>query len=286
MFKLCKGDPIVTSLYKVFRANIIRIPEERLQPLSLLLNQNKKLNYWGRLAEIVLPENTPIIHQARPETSEMAEINHKKTREIETSMGLDILGNFLSGFGLTNVPTVISQEIKKASTLQFSFENVERLYFSPTRVGQLIRDIQMDQGNPACKLFFEEDPPELFLIDSVITSNNFTISLGSSSELQLGMDTNGIKNALVNAEAKIKIKNLSGLEITFEGEKSLAFAFTLVAIEPDSEGKFSIKPAKVSKVSLEGTRSADGDDTNSSTSSGSTLHHLWSDEPGMIDVEG
>ena len=58
LLKLCDNDPLVKTLREVFRANIIRIPEEKIRPLCVVAARDGKLAYRGRLADLIPGEPT------------------------------------------------------------------------------------------------------------------------------------------------------------------------------------------------------------------------------------
>src|SRR5436189_4508932 len=50
---LCSGDPVVDTLRDVFDANILRIPEERFQPLTVLAAHGETVSFRGALAPLI-----------------------------------------------------------------------------------------------------------------------------------------------------------------------------------------------------------------------------------------
>ncbi len=53
LFKLCSDDQLVNTLQRVFKANIVRIPETRIQPLCVIALTPGEPHFWGYLPELV-----------------------------------------------------------------------------------------------------------------------------------------------------------------------------------------------------------------------------------------
>ena len=71
---LCKDDPLVKALREVFGANIIRVPEQRYQPLTVVAAMNDKASFRGALARLIEGEVEMRFDPALFATSRMANI--------------------------------------------------------------------------------------------------------------------------------------------------------------------------------------------------------------------
>ena len=157
--KLCDDDPLVKTMSQVFRANIIRVPEARLQPLSVLAARDGRLAYRGKLADLVAGEVVAELVTPAFETGTMADVSGKRSRKISVELGLDILKGFLSGFG---VPAAagLAEQFSGASEVSFSFSQVRRVYIDPARLGRLLAGRTLDRSNAVVSAFLQEDPWE------------------------------------------------------------------------------------------------------------------------------
>ncbi len=117
LFKLCNDDQLVKTLHGVFKANIVRIPEARIQPLGAVASTPEGPRFWGYLHELV--EGTLEARGAIQE-SRMADIAGKRSRSVNLDLGLQILDGFLRGFGLPS--TGIAAKFAGAKTVSFSFQ--------------------------------------------------------------------------------------------------------------------------------------------------------------------
>lgn len=263
--KLCPDDKIVSTLQSVFRANIVRVPESRIQPLTALTLSEGRTQYWGTLNELVdgqLPAPSSVTEQSR-----MADISGKQTKSVNLALGLQILEGFLSGIGLPSAG--ISTKFTGAKTVSFSFQETVRYYVSPGKLGGLLRGLALDAENSANDIF--QNGARLLVVDSVITSKDFSINVDSAAATDFKLDVPAIQKIIGNAKADVQVVSSTGLDVTFKGNTPLTFAFTCVRCDADEAGRLTVKP---------------GSNTVSFAAEPSVEHELLSDEPSMIELHG
>lgn len=229
MIKLCKDDDLLTILKGTFRANPISIPEERIEPLKVLSLENKKLSYIGKIDNLFLGEselNVEILN------SQMSNLSAKKSKSVETNLGLQVLDGFLEGFGIQGGKLKFAFEgVEKVS---FSFKNVLRRYIDKGELFNALEERKFNLKNPINKFFLEEKAT-CIIIDSVITSNNFSIIVEKTNKKDFQLNIPDIHNA-INFNNNLKINSNNSTELSISGKKPLAFAFTGFILKCDIDG--------------------------------------------------
>ena len=211
--KLCKKDPIITELRNTYKANIVKIPETRIQPLTTIAKKNQKIQFWGNLIDLLDDSSIPEITK---DVSDMAEVSGRKTQSVESDIGIDILQGFLGGFGIQSGKLALN--LKSTKEISFRFDGAKRFYIAPSRLGSLITNKKLHSTNPATQMFLNQEA-ELYIIDSIIASNNFTVSVEKVKNNNFKLDLPAIKSDIANLNSNIKVSSSTGLDISFQGEK-------------------------------------------------------------------
>lgn len=245
--KLCDNDPLINTLRGVFHANIIRIPEEKIQPLCVIAERDGKLAYRGRLSDLIAGASVPALVDPPVQTSTMADVAGKRSRQVDLKLGLEILDGFLRGFGIPAAAN-IGTHLSAASHVSFTFSEVQRRYCDPSKIGQLLAGKALDRNNPVVASLIGEHPWECMLIDSVITSRDFTLHVDQTSKQELHLDVPAIEQIMSKAKLDVQVSSSSSRSLTFKGPKPLAFAFTcerlilddaanIVQMPPDTQAR-------------------------------------------------
>jgi hypothetical protein len=228
---LCDGDPIVNTLREVFHANIIRVPEERFAPLTVLAADGSAVSFRGGLRNLIKGDSPAF---PDPADSLMTTISGQKTRSMDLSLGLQILDGFLKGLGAGSAG--IDTKFKTVQKVTYSFANVVRKWVDDGAVGRLLIDRVIDKQNPAAAIFFGSGQYAFLVLDSVITSSEFTIAVDKTSSGSFSFDLPGIQNIIGKSSTAVSVSTATGYELTFTGQKQLAFAFSCVQFRLDPAG--------------------------------------------------
>lgn len=97
--RLCRDDPLLRVVFDRYHAHPIRIPESRIQPLSMFIRLNDdKVSWIGRLDEAVVPAFAEQVKSLeRDEPSRLADVEAKRSSMVDMKAGLDILGGGVQG---------------------------------------------------------------------------------------------------------------------------------------------------------------------------------------------
>ena len=166
--KICSEDRTVRMIREIFQANIVRIPKERIQPLSVIGSLNGRLTWLGHLDQLT---NEPKEQVVEVHYEDLPRLSSTKTSAMEMSTGLSILDGFCSSFGIPSAK--LEASIDKDSTLQLSFEQVRGAYIEPLQLGDAIRNRAVKKDNPFLEDYLK-DPRrnQLLLVTYAIQSNS------------------------------------------------------------------------------------------------------------------
>jgi hypothetical protein len=242
------------------------VPEERLRPLTVLGYKNKRLQYIGALETLIKGEPTFDWVKNR---SRMADIAGRQSRSVSSALGLQILQGFLQGFG---VPAAgITSKFTGAARVSFAFQDVVRFYIDPSVIGTGLKKRVVDQLHPTAAPFFAPGATQMLLVDSVITSKDFTISIDQNAQTQFDLDLEGIEQIVSGANTGVKVSSSGGRDITFQGKHGLAFAFSCLRVDLNLDGSIASLAQDISGKVLSGD--------------GSLPRAMLTEEPGMFDLE-
>lgn len=239
--KLCP-DPVVERLREVFEANILKVPEERFQPLVMIYRADRKNHYWGALSQIV--EGDVLDLYDTISQSRLSDVSGKITKSTNVSVGLKILEGFLKGFGLP--ATSIAAQFAGASKVAFSFKNVLRHYIAPAAMVEFLNGTPLDTNRSDVQQVIGGEA-QLYVIDSIITSSDFSIHVTSSNSSDLNLDIPAIQDLVAQSNTGIKVQKETDTAITFQGDKGLTFAFTCLLLDIDAAGRVTLRPKELPK---------------------------------------
>jgi hypothetical protein len=236
--KLCSDDPLLSLLRETFNANPISVPEERIRPL-VVLSKTKVTTYLGPIDDLLVTGSTITI---APEDSSMANVSAKSSKSVSVDLGLQVMDGFLKGFGVGS--GTIKSSFDDTDKVSFSFQNVTRNYVNVTALSKLLKNRKFDTTDPIVKTFISEEA-KCLIITSVITSNNFTMKKEGKRDTNIDFDIKAIRDSL-STENKVEVSSSNSVEISFKGQKQLAFAYTAAVFEIDDDGNssFSNEPDK------------------------------------------
>jgi hypothetical protein len=234
MLGLCQGDRIVDTLRNVFHANIVAIPESRIQPLVIVAAGKGATSFRGRIMPLLRKPTD--YTDPTVQTSTMPSVSGTKTRQVSFEMGLEILGNFLQGFGVPSIG--LSAAFDGATRVSFSFNKVARFFVDVDELGEHVTGSLLNRDNPSTEIFFNPDNPfKCYILDSAITSQDFTFAVEQSSKQDFKVSVPTISEIVSKANAGVTVSSSSTLAVTFTGDRPLGFAFSCLLATFDATGR-------------------------------------------------
>lgn len=250
IFGLCLGDPIIETLRGVFGQNILKVPEERYRPLTVMAARNSRISFRGSLPPLIMGESLEL-PDALFADSRMTNIAGKRSRSVNLNVGLQILEGFLGGLGVPSAG--VTNAFTGATQVSFRFDDVVRKWVDINSVGALLRGRRIDAENPAAAIFFGAEQFSFLVLDSVITSTDFTISVDRASAADFRLNVPAIQQLVANVSATIRVTTTTGLDLSFKGQQQLAFSFSCVRFVLSKDGTIdALVPAEQIRGLLSG----------------------------------
>ncbi|WP_461067005.1 gasdermin [Spirosoma horti] len=239
---------LLETIKDTFDANPVRIPEERLQPLTLLGKISNKAYFLGNMYNIeneTLLEDKPNINK-----SKLANVSSKKSKKVNLDIGINILDGFLKGFGINaNLFGEIKNHFANVKSLSFSFDDVNRFYIEPIELFSWLQNKDIIIKSPVLQPFMQEEN-SLYVIDSIITSKSFSISIENKLDNNVETTIPSLQKILATTDVKVETTSASQTGITFKGNKNLTFAFSCFNISWDKSGKINTLMPNTELVNL------------------------------------
>ncbi|HEY0608580.1 MAG TPA: hypothetical protein VGD35_02965 [Chitinophaga sp.] len=227
-FRLCKNDT-TTWLRETFSATPLKVPEARIQPLTIMAYKNDEANFRGQLRYLL--QNTD---QFNPpvETATVANVSLQRTKKVNIDLGLSILDGFFKALKMDNV--ALGATLKGVKEMSLSFTNVKRLYVDLGALGQSVKNNRIDLSNPSIGVFTGDKPADMLVISDAIVSPGFTINNESGREDAFDVNVPLVEKYIADAKLNVKVEKSSKNSISFEGQEPLTFAFSCVRVLFDS----------------------------------------------------
>lgn len=257
--KLCKKeDALVKFIREELGAMMIKVPSERYQPFMVLEKKRKtnRAHIRGAFGSYLTPDSNFVLKAEDLAPTIVANISGKKSIDFDLNIGLKILDGyleaFLGGIGI-NVPQ-LTLGIKSAKQMAYTFENVHQVAVDHGMLGQALDSCQINTGNIATNPYFGENASDFLMIDRIITSDNFTITTSKENETEIAAELEAVAATIGKLETGLKVTVKSSNSISFEGEKPLAFAFSVVHLVLNDKGEIVEIPAvdRIKSKSLDG----------------------------------
>jgi hypothetical protein len=232
--RICAGDDLTKTLRELFDMNVVRVPETRIEPLNAISGGSEK--FIGPL-ESLLADQPPLdFKRGDVNTSQMANLSGKRTRKVKADVGLKVLDGFLSGFGVSSPE--IEAKFKGSSEVSFSFQDVRRRWVDLGWLGHMLEGHRIDPASPIAQPFLGTSM--LLVIDNVITSSDFSISVDRASSGKFKLDVDAIKKIVGDLSTEVSVSTSTGYDVSFKGSRHLGFAFSCVRFWLSEQGDIRV----------------------------------------------
>jgi hypothetical protein len=235
--QLCRTDPLVALIYDLFSANMVRVPDSRIRPLSVIVHRGSRSSFRGSLLPL-LTEGRAL--GVRPAVSELTDVAGRRSRRVTIDLGLHILRGFLKGFGLPSAE--LSSGLGGAAYLSFAFPSVRRVAYDVGALGWALAGRRIDRQNPAAAIVFGQSRYELLLIDSILTSSQLSVVFSSDRGQRLSADVSALSKIFDGLGAQVQASGDTDVELTLQSAHELTFAFTCVRLFFDLDGQITALP--------------------------------------------
>jgi hypothetical protein len=237
--RLCRGDPILGLLRDVFDATPLRVPEERVTPLSVAAVRGGDARFLGGISPL-LDDGTELALESVE--SRVASLSAKRSQAVKLDLGLQVLDGFLTGLG---IPTPrVSVLLKGARDISFVLDEVNRSYVEVTLLGKAIAGRKLDRANLVAAMF-TGGHYEFLVIDSVLRSRGFSVETGQERAGGFEVNAETLADLVGSVKAGSSVTTTTGRELHFAGPGALTFAFSCVRFVILDDGRIAaIEPGE------------------------------------------
>jgi hypothetical protein len=217
---LC-SDPRLTYLNGL-GYNVLKLPREGVEPLEVLGRDQNSMDDLGTISSIW----TSTVPVPQPTSTQAMDVNGQKTNDLKLSVGLDILASVLQGMGVP-APS-LNTAYSKASSVQFTFTNVQVVRVAPLEVGKYLAHGDLDVSN-AFASYFQDHDKEAYVITEVLKSNALKVTAKDNSGVAVSVDLPNIQNVL-GAKVSVATSGSSDTDLTYQAQNLVTFGFKVFGI--------------------------------------------------------
>ncbi|MCA9665672.1 MAG: hypothetical protein KC503_08790 [Myxococcales bacterium] len=243
-------DPVLTMLADSgFSA--VRLPRERLPVLTLAERSGSSLRRLGALGELFNTGAEPIPEvEADIATPQLA---GKQTRSLELSLGLSLLKGVLAALG--GGTAGIEAKYSKAVALTFEFHDVRMDQISIIALDKFLATAEVNPHAQNTKRLLDAD--ELYVLATVLKSNNLKVSAKDEGNVDVGVKVDEIKQ-LVGAKVGVKASSAGESALTFSGDPRLVFAFQAVQLRYEDGHYKALRQLDAGELAVAGSGDKQG----------------------------
>jgi hypothetical protein len=223
---LCKDK--ATTYLKNLGYNVIRVPQEGIEPLQLIGRQGKAIDLLG-------PLNLLITHPAGSLPTitrdlSAADVNGQTSSSFSLGIGATILGNIIGAMGGNLGANVAYTDAQK---MQFVFTDVVADQVVPLEVGNYLREAEVDAGNPILREYVLGNG-RLFLITKTIKSDKLIVKYSKKEGIGASVDIPFLQGA-VGGKVQVKWEEESSGSVTYQDQdqRKLPFGFQCFEVGVD-----------------------------------------------------
>jgi len=253
-----RDDPIFKALRQLFGATVLRVPDNRTKPLDVIAQRDGRGRWVGELENAFGDTSASEgLKESVTPPYRVADISGKRSSALDTDIGLSVLDGLLKGFHMPSAK--VSAQFKNARKLSFKFDDVKRLQVDAFLLGKTL-DGQQVRRVATTRLFFEEPRWDFLVLDSIVTSTDFSVKMEEAKEGAAGLDLGAIGKIVGDAKANVTMSSVSDVEVSFQGPEALTCAFTALRFYLDPDGTVSRADPEVGRVFLESASRLEGAD--------------------------
>jgi len=237
---LCRDN--ATNYLAQLGYSVVRIPRANINPLDLVGRDRDQMKL-GTLDQLLTNPGANLPAITRDQAA--AHVSGQTSSKMKLGIGINVLGNVLGA--LAGAKLGIDAAYQNAKTIQFEFTNVLYDSVMPLSVGQYLRDVDIDVGNPVLDRYVL-GKGQLFLITETLKSPSITVKAEKSGGGSLALDVPVIQQ-VAGGKLDVDISKASSGVVTYNGKTTLAFGFKCFRIGIE-DGVLALAAAAPNDVAL------------------------------------
>jgi hypothetical protein len=230
------SDPLLKLMFERYNLSLLSIPRENASVGDLYMQDgNQNLSTPGNIKNFLTGEfQIPSISTGEI----MADVTGTTSRDASGKAGMNFLEGFLNALGPAGIGITVrgSYERRSQNKIIFTFQNPTRDYVDVFELGKSLINYRIMKENA----LYAKDR-RFYIITAVARSSSIGIISEHNSKQTVDVDT-GIMN-LAKVSGGISIENSGAGQITFKGQKNLAFGvelYELKWLEDGDEARFQM----------------------------------------------
>ena len=227
MWRRNTDDPLMRMFLDRYHLHLLYVPREGVAVGDLYVYDGRRVSSPGKVTYFLEPplEMPPITIGEH-----MADVSGIVSHGVSTQWGLGYLENFLSSLGAGGIVNRVraGYEAKKANVLKFRFAHATRDSVDVMLLGVKLIRRKLMEDHP-----LHEKGNQYYLVTAVARTPSISIMSESDKEKALTLNVGAMK--LAEVATGVSLEESSEGEVTFNGEKSLAFGVELHELVHDSK---------------------------------------------------
>ena len=213
---LCKDE--ATTYLKGLGYNVIRVPQQGIEPLQLIGRQKGMIAILGPLNLLVNnpPAELPVITRDQLAT----DINGRSSSRFSIGLGANILGNIIGAMG-GNLG--VNVNYTNAKSIQLIFQDVLADSTVPLEVGNYLSACDVDARNLILKEYVLGNG-ELYLITKTIKSDKIVVTYEQEGGTGAKVDV-PVLQEIVGGNVSVNTARGVASTINYKGKEKLPFGF-------------------------------------------------------------
>lgn len=229
------SDPLVETL-KSYGFNAVRLPQEGLKPLQLLVKNGRNYQSIGNLSSVLNPgPGFPLPPIGDDQQS--ATIRNIRTGKLGAGIGLSILGDIISALGGSSAG--LSASYASAKTITIEFQDVLENRVEIALLDQFLGDADISPGSVHVASLLNAD--EIYVTTATLKSATFKIDAQQADGNGLQLDIPAFQ-AAVAADLRVQLDQTGASTVIYQGQKPLIFGFQAIQLFYEDGHYTAFKP--------------------------------------------
>lgn len=248
MCKRSEPDPLLRLFVDLYNLHLLAIPRENSAVGDLYVHDGQRTSAPGSVTNFLTPRFTvpPVARGER-----MADVAGTMSQGVDVKVGLGLLEGFLTAMGAGGLIGDTKAEFARAMTrtLRFRFAEATRDSIDPFLLGETLAGHSFDRRNA-----IHDDKYRYYLVTAVVRSRSIGVTAERERTSSAELDLEAL--AVAEVGGGVTIRQSSQGEVTFAGDRALAFGVELYELVEGTHGEGMRLRAPESAVRVRGRRKA------------------------------